>query len=222
MGFAVEPIFRISTRAKSISLRPLFDEKKVVLTLPHARFQKQALEFFDLKKSWIERQFYKYQNAIKQKAVIEPGAVISICGEDLLLKQAFQSGVFKQGNTLFVSGLAEAFESRVRRFAKKEFERYALKRTRFYADLIDKTVQSVQVKAMRSRWGSCGSEGKIALAEQLAFAPDFVMDYVIAHEVAHLQEMNHSSRFWALVDEIYEGDVIQAKAWLRVHGKTII
>lgn len=218
---AVEPILRVSSRAKTISLRPRFEENAVVLTIPHPRFEKQALEFFDSKKSWIERQFYKHQKAVLQKICIQPGEMISICGQDYLLKTADRTGVFIEGDTLFVSGDESVFESRVRRFAKKIFEKYAIEKVRFYARLVQEKVVSIQLKSMRSRWGSCGAEGQIALAEQLAFAPQFVMDYVIAHEVAHLREMNHSSRFWDLVSEIYDGDIDQAKSWLRVHGKTI-
>ena len=68
-----------------------------------------------------------------------------------------------------------------------------------------------------SRWGSCSTTGVLSYSWRLILAPPFVLDYLAAHEVAHLVEMNHSPRFWRLVNGVCS-DANRAKAWLDVHG----
>ena len=68
-----------------------------------------------------------------------------------------------------------------------------------------------------SRWGSCSTTGVLSYSWRLILAPPFVLDYLAAHEVAHLIEMNHSQRFWRLVNGIC-ADAGRAKVWLDVHG----
>ena len=77
-----------------------------------------------------------------------------------------------------------------------------------------KTVNSVNLKYNRSNWGSCSTKGNLNLSTCLLFAPDDVIDYVILHELAHLVEMNHSPRFWALVEAAMP-DYKEKKKWLR-------
>ncbi len=73
---------------------------------------------------------------------------------------------------------------------------------------------------MTSRWGSCGSDGALCFCWRLILAPEAVLDYVVAHEVAHLEEANHGSRFWRLVQELCPGWK-EARRWLRRHGATL-
>ncbi len=217
----IKHTLKISKRARSISLRPDFENNQVIITLPSKRFEKKGLEFFEQKKQWIQKHFTKHQKSKKNKINIIPDTTITICGEKYLLKRHSERGVFAQDGVLFVSGSEAVFESRVRRFAKKIFEKYAKKEIKILSKKLGKTVKEIQIKSMKSRWGSCGTNKKIALAEQLSLAPKHIMDYVISHEVAHLEEMNHSKAFWDLLEKLYYGDVSTAKAWLKIHGKTI-
>ena len=86
-----------------------------------------------------------------------------------------------------------------------------------YAAQVDRPVTAVSLRDTRSRWGSCTSEGKLMLSWRLVFAPPKVFDYVIAHEVAHLVEMNHSRAFWAIVEGL-RPDYRDAKDWLKSDG----
>ena len=74
---------------------------------------------------------------------------------------------------------------------------------------------------MTSRWGSCGSDGALCFCWRLILAPEAVLDYVVAHEVAHLRYMNHGPRFWALVARLTP-DAKGAQAWLKAHGDTLL
>ena len=89
---------------------------------------------------------------------------------------------------------------------------HALNRQHF-----QKEITSVQLKYNHSNWGSCSSKGNINLSTRLMFAPSFVLDYVIIHELAHLVEMNHSQRFWSQVARAMP-DYRKAEKWLTQHG----
>jgi predicted metal-dependent hydrolase len=79
------------------------------------------------------------------------------------------------------------------------------------------TLRRVSVRDQSSRWGSCSSTGVLSYSWRLILAPPFVLEYLAAHEAAHLVEMNHSARFWRLVERICP-DFRRAKTWLDAHG----
>ena len=79
-------------------------------------------------------------------------------------------------------------------------------------------IHSISLKNTSSKWGSCSSEGKICLSTRLLFAPEKVIDYVCIHELSHLIEPNHSSKFWNIVEKIVP-DYKDQKRWLKVHGE---
>jgi predicted metal-dependent hydrolase len=80
-----------------------------------------------------------------------------------------------------------------------------------------KTIKNIRFKQNHSNWGSCSSTGNLNFSSRLLFAPQIVQDYVIIHELAHLVELNHSDRFWAIVENIMPNYVEQEK-WLKVNG----
>jgi len=86
-----------------------------------------------------------------------------------------------------------------------------------YAHRVGRPYQGLRLRDTRSRWGSCTSDGYLMYSWRLIMAPPEVLDYVAAHEVAHLVEMNHSKAFWSLVSDIY-GDYQEPRNWLRKSG----
>ena len=84
-----------------------------------------------------------------------------------------------------------------------------------------KKFQRLAVKETKSRWGSCSSKGNLNFSWRLVFAPSHVVDYLCAHEVCHLVEMNHSARFWDLV-EVLEPNYKEAQKWLKKNGKSLM
>ena len=78
----------------------------------------------------------------------------------------------------------------------------------------------VSLRDPRSRWGSCSARGALSFSWRLVLAPEPVLDYVVAHEVAHLAEMNHGPRFWSLVHTL-SGDSASPRAWLRANGERL-
>ncbi|HKM88237.1 MAG TPA: SprT family zinc-dependent metalloprotease, partial [Xanthobacteraceae bacterium] len=118
---------------------------------------------------------------------------------------------------LCVAGDAPHIDRRIgdflRREAKHDLETASLK---FAADLGVK-IGRVAVRDQSSRWGSCSTSGVLSFSWRLILAPSYVLDYLAAHEVVHLLEMNHSARFWRLVQRLCPGHE-RAKVWLDVHG----
>jgi predicted metal-dependent hydrolase len=90
------------------------------------------------------------------------------------------------------------------------------RRARRLAPEIGCKVARVTVRDTKSRWGSCSGQGSLSFSWRLILAPDSVIDYVVAHEVAHLAEMNHGPRFWRLVERLSPGSAAP-RAWLKQH-----
>ena len=86
-----------------------------------------------------------------------------------------------------------------------------------YAAALGRPYTRLTLRDTRSRWGSCTSDGGLMYSWRLIMAPPEVLHYVAAHEVAHLQEMNHSAAFWAVVEQLY-GDYAAPRRWLRKEG----
>ena len=89
--------------------------------------------------------------------------------------------------------------------------------SRRHAAALGVAIKRIAVRDQSSRWGSCSNSGVLSYSWRLILAPPFVLDYLAAHEVAHLVELNHSPRFWRLVRRVYP-DAQRAKVWLDVHG----
>ena len=102
-------------------------------------------------------------------------------------------------------------------FLKREARRTLDARAVHYAEILGVTPARVTVRDTSSRWGSCSSTRNLSFSWRLILAPGFVLEYVVAHEVAHLREMNHGHRFWRLVEELV-GDVERPQAWLNENG----
>ena len=118
---------------------------------------------------------------------------------------------------LCVAGEEPHLPRRVRDYLKREAKRDLEVASRMAAQALGVAIRQVSVRDQSSRWGSCSSTGVLSYSWRLILAPPFVLDYLAAHEVAHLIEMNHSRRFWRLVERICP-HMGRAKAWLDAHG----
>ena len=94
-------------------------------------------------------------------------------------------------------------------------------RAAHYCADLEVTYNKISVRTQRTRWGSCSSKGNLSFNCLLALVPADVLDYVVVHELCHLKEMNHSSRFWELVECVLP-DYVHQKRWLAEHGRELI
>jgi predicted metal-dependent hydrolase len=118
---------------------------------------------------------------------------------------------------LCVAGAEPHLPRRVRDYLKREAKRDLEAASRLAAQALGVEIRRVSVRDQSSRWGSCSSTGVLSYSWRLILTPPFVLDYLAAHEVAHLIEMNHSRQFWRLVGRICP-QMDRAKAWLDAHG----
>jgi predicted metal-dependent hydrolase len=121
---------------------------------------------------------------------------------------------------LCVAGGVEYVDRRIHDFLKREARRDLQKAADRYAAELGVKVKRLSIRDQSSRWGSCTSAGSLSFSWRLILAPPFVLDYLAAHEVAHLKEMNHSHRFWALTHKLCPRTE-EAEAWLKRHGASL-
>ena len=211
-GQAVEIVVECNARARRIRLKVGRSSRQAVLVLPRSASVKRGLEFAQSKADWILQQL----SALPEKAVFCDGMRLSFLGTECVIHHSplAKRGVWFEQDVIWVSGQVEHLARRVRDFIKKEFAAYALKKARETAEKINARVSKVTVRDTTSRWGSCTRTGHLSLSWRLALAPLSVADYVIAHEVAHLKQMNHSAAFWRVVAEL-SPEYMSAERWLK-------
>ena len=118
---------------------------------------------------------------------------------------------------LCVAGEAEHVSRRITDYLKRQAKRDVEIAVKHYAEKLGVTFRRISIRDQASRWGSCSTTGMLSFSWRLVLAPRYVLDYLAAHEIAHLVEMNHSARFWRVLRRICP-DLERAKAWLDVHG----
>ena len=214
----VEVHLKRSARARRFSLRVSRLDGKVTLSMPLRAREGEALAFLKGNEDWL-RQTLSAMPASALRA-LGFGAAVPVEGRDLVLIPASGRGVRVEGDRLMVSGDPATVGPRVAAWLKVlARDRLASASTR-YAGLVGRSYTSLALRDTRSRWGSCSPDGRLMYSWRLILAPPQVLDYVAAHEVAHLVELNHSAAYWAVVTRICP-DWKAHRAWLRAHGSTL-
>ncbi len=130
------------------------------------------------------------------------------------------TGMEEDGPVIRVHGDKGTVPKKVVEFLKRQARADLTKTVAHYSNMLGVQSTSITLRDTTSRWGSCSTSGALNFSWRIVLAPPAVLDYLAAHEVAHLREMNHSDAFWALVADICPGYEAQ-KAWLRVHGSDL-
>jgi hypothetical protein len=192
----------------------------VRVTIPRGGSRREAEAFVGRNLGWIEEQLRKPRPEPAKPAVWGIGKEILFRGEQVRLESGGVAGaewIGLGGERVRVrdgeKDLRPAVERHLRRLADREL----VSRTLELAGRYGVTVGRVSVRNQRSRWGSCSFLGTISLNWRLVQVPPSVRDYIILHELMHLREMNHSARFWALV-ELVCPEFREAERWLRRHS----
>ncbi|WP_127112937.1 M48 family metallopeptidase [Shimia sediminis] len=209
-------VLRRSARARRISLRVSRLDGRVSLTLPQGVPEREGLSFVREKETWIRGQLAQRP----EQVVVSLGQEILVEGRPLLIAPGTGRSVQVDAGRLLVPGQADRVPARVQGFLKQiARDRLAAASDR-YAERLGRGYSRMTLRDTRSRWGSCSSNGALMYSWRLVMAPATVLEYVAAHEVAHLAEMNHSPAFWARVEDIH-GPYQEQRAWLRQKGETL-
>ncbi|MGI3163943.1 M48 family metallopeptidase [Pseudooceanicola sp. 200-1SW] len=207
-------ILRRSARARRISLRVSSLDGRVTLTLPARVPEDEALAFAAEKEAWLRRNLSRHAPA----EVIDLGTRLPIEGVPRLICMGSGRRVRLAGDRLEVPD--HRIATRLAAWARELARDRLTEACDRHARALGRPYSRLTLRDTRSRWGSCTADGALMFSWRLIMAPPAVLDYVAAHEVAHLEEMNHSSAFWDLVTRLY-GDHKPARRWLKTEGNVL-
>jgi predicted metal-dependent hydrolase len=207
-------------QARRYTLRIDTASREVVLTIPPRGSLREAREFAQKHGAWIAARLQR----LPQATPFAQGIVVPVRGVShrIVHRPDVRGTVWTEQDDagerlLCVAGQPPHHNRRIGDFLKREAQRDLDDASRRYAKQLGVIVKRVSVRDQSSRWGSCSNTGVLSFSWRLILAPPFVLEYLAAHEVAHLVELNHSPRFWRLLKRL-NPDCERAKAWLDTHG----
>ncbi len=213
---------RINSRAKRLILR--YDARKsaFTLTLPRKRDLKSAHGFLNAHISWMIDQCQKSPAKVR----FTDGGMIPFFGDEYTIQNntsRLRGVVEVHENTLIVPGHAEHVHRKIVQFLKTSLREKISILAREKAARIDRRIKRIRISDPKTRWGSCSSSGTLSFSARLALTPIYVVDYLAAHEVAHMIHMDHSKDFWTLCESLCSDptDMNRARKWLKANGNDI-
>lgn len=213
-GRSVQVAVKRSALARRISLR-IDPARGAVLMLPVKARLAEGERFLLAHRVWLAERLARLPGPV----ALGDGATVPLLGVPHPVRHVpgARRGVWVEDGEILVSGLPEHVGRRTADFLKTEAKRLIAPRAQDMAARLGRKPGRITVKDTKSRWGSCSSSGDLAFSWRLVLAPEQILDYVVAHEVAHLVQMNHSPAFWAVVESLV-GDHRPARRWLKING----
>jgi predicted metal-dependent hydrolase len=216
-GVAVVVTLRRNAMARRMVLRLNRDGTSFVLTLPKRQSRTASLSFVEASKIWMQNtlaQSGRQDNDPSTDKIMLRGVEMQIIrtGKARGLVQADE-----ETKSIFVSGTDAHWQRRLVDWLKAQADSDLRNASGNYAAKMQCKFSRLTVRDQKSRWGSCTADGALSYSWRLILAPPHVLDYVAAHEVAHLREMNHGPRFWRLV-LTHCAQTRKAQQWLKAHG----
>lgn len=212
----LEITLRRSARARRFSLRVSRLDGRVTLSLPPGAGESEAMAFARQQEPWIRRALA----GLPQTAPVGLGAIIPVEGRLLRLDAGPGRLIRIEGDSLLIPGNPAQAGVRAAAFLRHLARDRLTEASDRYAQMIGRPYSRITLRDTRSRWGSCTADGALMYSWRLVMAPPAVLDYVAAHEVAHLAQMNHSPAFWAVVARLVPGHAAQRR-WLKLHGQAL-
>ncbi len=225
-GMHVPVILRRNVRARRFILKIGANKPEVILTMPGNGSETEAMDFAISQAPWIKSRI----NAQPDIIAFAPGVEIPLRNlMHTLEHRPNQRGtvwVLEDDNSelgqpvICVAGDQRHLARRVRDWLKKQARSDLAQSVAIHSEHLGLRAKGITIRDQTTRWGSCSSTGGLSFSWRLILAPPFVLDYVAAHEVAHLEEMNHGPRFWKLVEQCIP-DYRDAQKWLKSSGSKL-
>lgn len=220
-GDAVPVVVRRHAQARRLILRLDEHGSGALVTIPkHASFA-EGLAMAQRKSDWIKRQLAKTPDTV----VFGDGVEVPFLGSPHVIRHVPQGrGVQRIAGEILVAGRTEHLNRRLTDWLKAQARSTINQRAHDKALEVDRRISKISIRDTRSRWGSCGAGGSLNFSWRLVMAPVHVLDYVIAHEIAHLVHRDHGAGFWALAESLTDtslGRMEDARAWLNAFGRTL-
>jgi predicted metal-dependent hydrolase len=210
----IELTLRPSARARRLSLRVSALDGRVTLTLPRGTRRREALAFAEDKADWIRGHLGARPEVLRPM----PGTELPFLGASHRIVAGPGRAVRPGDGVIHVPETRpETTPARLAAFLKLRARDALAEASARHAGALGRPHGQITLRDTRSRWGSCSSKGNLMFSWRLIMAPPEVLDYVAAHEVAHLAEMNHSAAFWRVVETLTP-DHGAPRRWLRLNG----
>jgi len=220
----VDVVVRTSARALRFTLRLGVGDP--VLTVPERTRPADALDFLDRHRGWLAERLARRPAPVP----FADGALLPFRGEihrvdhrpgarGTVWRETVEATLEAEPPRLVVAGGADHLHRRLRDFLIRSAKADLAPAVARHAARLSVEIRNprIRIKDTRSRWGSCTADGELSFSWRVVLAPPFVLDYLAAHEVAHLREMNHSRDFWRLVRQTCP-DMDAGRRWLKLHG----
>jgi len=222
-GIALPVVIREHGRARRLTLRMDPGGKALRVTAPVGLASSDIRSFLVRHRAWIAVRLSRYRDHC---FAIRDGGSVPIRGVEHRivasgrLRGLSEPGLEDDGPVLTVGGAPDRLGRRVADYLKKQAEGDLKQLVECHAECVGKPYRSIRLKDTRSRWGSCSAQGNLSFSWRIVMAPPHVIDYLAAHETAHLKEMNHGPRFWSLCHSLCP-QTDEARAWLKSHGSRL-
>ncbi|MEE9375090.1 MAG: SprT family zinc-dependent metalloprotease [Rhizobiaceae bacterium] len=212
-------------RTSSLTLRLVPASKtqeSLKVTVPPGTPEHEVDQFLEKNRNWAAARLKRLPKVTR----IEDGAIIPLRGvphrimHSGLGRGIVSIGMEEDGPVIRVFGDPKFTPRKVAEFLKRQAKQDLSKAVAHYSKQLGVKATSITMRDTTSRWGSCSSSGALNFSWRIVLAPPEVLNYLAAHEVAHLREMNHSDRFWSLVENVCP-DMNAQKSWLKVHGNKL-
>ena len=211
----LEIFLRRNSKARRLTLRISALDGKITVTGPNHIDFKELKNFAESKKSWLKSK----QKSFKSPVLVSEGIKIPIGGRDTKISFGEFQKPKKVGSILFVCK-QKPVSTQVKKYLK-EICRIRLDFIcRGFAERLGSIVRKITLRDTRSRWGSCSNDANLMFSWRLIMAPENILAYVAAHEVAHLKHMDHSKDFWETVEYLF-GPYKNERAWLKQNGSSL-
>lgn len=214
-GRRIALVIRHSQQARRISLRAA--SGLVWLTLPPGASEAAGLAFLESRGEWLESRFRDAPAPVP----FEPGETVPFRGRprQIRLDPSLRDPLLLEDDRILLAspaGCSRLVEGWLRREAKRSFEEAVAR----HAAALGVEPRGIAIRDQKTRWGSASAAGRLNFSWRAVMAPPFVLDYLAAHEVAHLREMNHGPPFWSLCRRLCP-ETDTAERWLKAEGPSL-
>ncbi len=221
----MQPDKLIRSNRKTIALQ-IDETAQLVVRAPHHVSMRKISSFIQEKNDWIIKTQQKVivKNKIAEQNIeFRDGKIALFLGKEYVIRLNGKINHIEfDGNYLeFPFKEIELGNELLIKWYKKKSKEVIVPRVKHYAEDLELDYNKISITSAKKRWGSCNSKGNINFSYRLVMAPKQVIDYVIVHELMHLKEMNHSKKFWNLVESVIP-DYKQRKKWLKDNQHKIV
>ena len=211
----LEIFLRQNSNSRRITLRISALDGKITITGPNYLDFTEFRKFAESKKSWLKSK----RKAFEPPIFVSEGIKIPIMGNYTEISFSNVREPKKIGGILFVSK-GKPVSTQVKKYLQEIGRIHIAYMSKEFAERLGSKVHKITLRDTRSRWGSCSNDANLMFSWRLVMAPEDVLAYVVAHEVAHLKHMNHSKDFWGTVEYLF-GPYKKERTWLKQNGSSL-